>query len=281
MATFFIQQGTTDITASIAAVANGDNIYFADGSQTVTAGIGSGGAAAAITTGLNSVLVDKSCSVSVGSAGSPWYFALASGSQQVLSYFAQAGNFYHASYTNGANATSARVRVISNGRYYLTAGTVTNLEIGNGTADVAGNVVTNLYMSGGLFYSLYSATAITLARISGGEANVLRSITTAEVSGGRLNVFQQNTSASPPSVTTLSVQGGQCIYKGGNITTLYLEGDGMIDMSMVPASMTVSTLITTRQAMARSRMQTNVPGATITYSSIRVVGAGDDAVKGL
>lgn len=285
MATFRVAAGTTDLSAgALSGVANGDNVFFHEGAQTVSAGISAAGPVGALTAGLNGVLIDKSCSVSIGTAGAPWYMAAASGSDQVVNYLATAGSFYHFSYANAAPATTARVRALGNGRYFLVGGTVTNLEVGGGSADVAANVATNVYIAGGSFSSQYSATAHTLLRMSGGVANVQRNITTGVVVGGQLNVFQQTTSASPPTATTLSVEDGMLIWRGGNITTLNVEGDGMVDFSMAPVSLTITNLVMSRSAMARSKMRSSVPGVTITYptgSNIRIYGAESDDVRGM
>ena len=264
MATIIITKGTADISAQTAGIADGDTLAFFDGNQTVNAGIGAASPVQALAGGLNKLLIGPGFTGNIGGASGSLLCDIDNGTTPYGMYRAGGGTMYLAA--GGASSAITRFKQIGFGSLFLTGGTFTNLEVGNGATSVnASTVVTNYWQHGGTMAMLNNATAVTAAIISGGQAAIQRALTTLTVSDGTVMVWREDASLTPPAATTVNVYGGVLTWKGGNITTLNAFGDGRVDFSQIPAAITVGTLNIDAKTRAVSKLQS--PNFTVTYTT--------------
>lgn len=274
MPTIAIAKGTTDITASVASIANGDTLLFADGSQTITTGL----AVAALTglsTGLAAVITRPTFTGSIGGAAGSLTVDVDDSSTGKLTH--QGSGFFYFN-AGGGSARSNRSINTGSGQLYLTGGTHDNAESRGGRLYVNGSaVVTTLWTVGGECTILANATAITTAHVYGGaRADINRTCTTLNVGGANtmVNFFAENASGTLPTVGTLNAYGGRIIYKGGTISTL--NGfDGSIDFSQAPQPVTISAIGSITDKFIRESNWTN---AVLPGSYTRRAGVNDSTI---
>lgn len=264
MADFIIAKSVTDLTTPLSTVANADTVTFAEGSQTVNAGL-------TVTAQLNQLAILPAFTGTIGGGSGSFDVAVggaSAGTNPRTVYAAGGGSLY----LGRSGATYTRVQAIGRGSMYLTNGTVTTLEQRSGVVSVNGStIVTNAYVQGGEFSCLNNATAITDAVVSGGVANFQRSVTTLKIAGrGIANVYRDDTTASMPTATTIEAGGGLLKWRGGNITTLRAWGDAMLDFSAVAVPITITNLIIDHAVWERSvlRSASRVGVVTITNTTI-------------
>jgi len=185
--------------------------------------------------------------------------------------FAQRGGqvFY---WPGGDNALCNRIKHVGTGALHvISGGTVTDWEQASGRGRVAAaSICTNCYVSGGAFTMEYNATAWTGGRLAG-QCMIHRAFSgTVKVAGAGsiITVGKRLPSDTIPTGGTLEIAGGRVIWKGGNITNLYLYGDGMFDFSQAVQNVTITNLYADGPAYARSIFRTGQYKVTVTNAYI-------------
>jgi hypothetical protein len=253
---YYLNDGVTDLTSvsGLSGFADGEVFYIASGSQTVTANL------AILDGSSKSANRIELAPAWTGTFNATFVFNCDNGTDPCVINRAGGGTFNFAPRTGGAIT-----RFIQNGSgtsaHGSSSGTVTTVEVNAGTYTAGGSALaTNLYQSGGTSTWAYSATALTLAHITGGTASVQRTITTLYQGGGTVTVYRDTVGSTMPTATTVYLLGGTLNWKGGNITTLYVEGTGVFDSSASPTAFTITNLHTTPAA----REASDFTNATIT-----------------
>jgi len=281
MAVITIPKGTTDL--STVTVANSDGVAFYDGGQTVTAGLTAWSAFAA---GLVSLYLGPRFVGNIGGAAGPLTVDVDSGAALVVNE-AGGGNLYLR--PGGVSSLITRLKHLGQGTTHLVGGgTVTNLEMGvmAKQINVSENVlVTNFWQScGSSFFQWHASGAnsgLQSIVVDGGVAQFERFLdgngagANATISGNaRVIVKRENTAGSTTTLPTATdgsngavvrINGGVLEWWGGNMDTVIVEGDGVLDLSNAPAGFNIYRLYITAKAMARSKLTT--PNGTITYDT--------------
>ena len=277
MATVIVPQGTTDLTTL--GIATGDSVLFNEGGQNVTTLFAGG------VSNLASVYVGKFANVTVGNATTG---PVTTPINTLLSLNGSGG-----SWMQSGNTT--RIKLLSNQNLSLTGGTHASVEASNGSVTIAaGAIATQLVSSGATVFADYitSADGFQHCRISGGVATLGRgtdsnhSGSTIEITGGAVDTMKRTTTVagSIPTITgsgnsgMCRVFGAKLIYQGGNIDTL-IGLNSVIDLSGVPASLTITNLIIDRPTYERSVFKSNAnPLATVTVTNVTILGAETDTL---
>lgn len=272
MAVVTVTAGTTDVTTILGTVVDGDTVIFGEGSQTVTAGLtklsddGREPANLLIGSGFNGNIG--------GSSGS-----LKASVTTLMAYGASGGSCYI--WAGGTGTAIARLKAISSGGalYATTGGTLTLLEVGSGSCYVAEAVVaTTIKQSGGTNQVLYNATGVTTYEQSGGSATLQRGATTLTQYAGNMVIGRTDTSATAPTYGTVTVGGN---FKGqaavGNITSLNIVGNGIVNFSECRKDFTIGTLSGSWDARKRSILKSQYCTITITTTNDPYGGPNDTA----
>lgn len=272
MATVTVTAGTTDVTTILGTVVDGDTVIFGEGSQTITTGLtklADDGHEPA------NLFIGSNFTGNIGGASG----SLKCSVTTLMVYGASGGTCYI--WAGGTGTAIARLKSISAGGslFITTGGTITLLEVGAGfTSTAEAVVVTTCKQSGGTHAARYNATAFTTYEQSGGTATIERSMTTCTQYAGNMTIGRTDTSATAPTVTTLTV-GGQVTGAAalGNITTLNLVGNGAIDLSNVRTPLTIGTLNGSWAARKRSKLTSQYATITITTTNTPYGGENDTA----
>lgn len=260
---------------TISGVVDENAIAFMEGDQTITGGVNM----SAFTTGLAYVTFGPNFYGTIP-ASSPLRadidFTDTGANSPVFEYGAGGGSV--AFYAGGGSTTSARTKNISSGELILMGGgTHTKFEQGSGRSLVTTDViVTTLTCSGGSTTVRYNSTAITTGIIDGGNATIMRSITTLDQAGGMLVVRSDDAGTNAPALTTGRITNGTFDWRGGDITNLYVYGNGTVDFSNVTQNVTVSNLYVTAAAMANMRNKWKGRKFNVTFSTVTVYGHKND-----
>ncbi len=228
MADVYIPAGTV----TLSGIANGDSVYFMEGSQTVTAGKD----LSALTT-----LVD----VVFGERFSGIVEDLQFDSSGVVHYRASGGRV-----SLVANGTSTEViaKVVHNGGGTLTlktAGTFTEYQQSRGVGIITDEVnATGIRMTGGDLTQYYKSTANTNWTIAGGTFKTGRGFSgTANVTGkARVIVRREEAGSTSPTGATLNIADDAIVmWMGGNITTVnFLGPNAKLDLTNLPKDITIT-----------------------------------------
>lgn len=277
MATVFIPKSTTDLGG--AGVANGDDVVFGEGQQSVVTNLNAWAAFAS----LNSINFDPRFTGTVGggSAGS-LLVDVDAGATQIVSYAAGGGALYLAA--AGPSAVISRLKVIGNGQANLTGGTFTRVEQRSGRLNInSSTTVPNLFISGGEASAQFitGTSGYQLVRISGGRLDTERGLDSdfsgplMQINGGVVTVGRTDSSSTVPTGTGSAASGvievnggGTLIWRGGNIDTLRVFG-GTVDFSGITQNISITTLQIDNVGLSKSTILgsrfftvTNVSGGT-------------------
>jgi len=289
MATVYIPKSLTDLSTSPGStVANGDDVVFGEGSQTITNGLSSWSGFAS----LNSVSFDQRFTGTVGGSG---FGSLAidvdAGAKQVVSYAAGGGALFISA--AGPSAVIARFKQIGSGAANLTGGTFTRVEQRSGSLSASGTcVVPNFFQSGGnsVFQYIVGTSGFQLARISGGTVFSERGLDSdfsgpvLQISGGDVTIARVDSNSTVPTGTGSTASGvvevigpnAKLTWRGGNIDTLRAFGS-TLDFSGITQDITITNLFIDAAALNKS----TIKGSrffTVTITNTTVYGADNDTV---
>ncbi len=274
MATRIIAKNVTDLDAAF-SYTDGDVLQFAEGEQTITNSATT--QLSGLSTGLEAIFFGRRWAGTIPESIPLKADVDASGTAKVVH---QSPGGSVALYAGGGTGVIARIKKLGGGRLMAVGGgTVTTWEhaIGKGhaTADVS---ITNLWVLGGMFDCPYKSTAITVMEQTGGTANIGRSITTLRLYGGQCNVFREDTSATVPVSTTITLAGSGTLYwQGGDITTLNISGPNCsVDFSNITKAITVGTINITADAITSGRSMFKGRDFDVTYTTKNVRGFESD-----
>lgn len=270
MATSSVPKGTEDITSY---GADTNTLVFEKGSQKVSSGLSKTGVS------LEDLFVQSAFNGTIGGGtAGPLICDVDNSSTSKIKYDASGGAFYYQA--GGGNALCRRLVHLSPGRFYfMTGGTMTDWEQVNGSGDIAAAVVvTNIFLEGGELIQKYNATANTNWEIHDGKFTTARGFSgTGVVSGGSVLVTREDSAGTIPTGASLRVNGtGRVKWNGGDITSLYVYGDGGIDFWDIPANATITNLYISKRGKANSRLQGR--DFTLTITNKRVYGDRTDTV---
>lgn len=265
MATEYVPKGTTDLTAYFGAT---NDVIIAEGSQFCSAGLDHSGA-----NGPANVYINRAFTGTIGGGGGDPLHTEVTGT---LLYDAGGGSLSLYPHGGAANLVAKLIQSGLGALRLVTGGTVTSLEIKSGSDNYIADTVTvtNLYVTGGSTRQLYKATANTILSMGGGTLHTGRSITTGEITGGSLIVRREDTSATVPTATTLTIGDAAVKWHGGAITTLNLSHpNARFDWSDMPVTATIGTVAGYVEAITRSGLRAgngNVSkaGKTITVTAL-------------
>lgn len=251
----YFPKGTTDL--STVTTTNGDSFYFLEGDQTVTAGMDF----SALTT-----LVD----VIFGPSFAGYVPDLQFDISGVLHYEANGGSV---GFTPNGTSTEVIAKVEHVGHGKLTAksaGTVTEWQQRSGKGIIQDSVtVTNIRLTGGDLTQYYKSTLNTGWTIGGGNFYTGRGFSgNAFITGGNIVVRREDSSATVPTGAQLYLS-GPCNVKwaGGNITKLWLlHPDAKIDLTEIPAAMTITDIEGFAGAIYSAGLPTAASGTAIMKS---------------
>jgi hypothetical protein len=280
----YFTKGQTDANVGASAVVTGDLLHFSEGSQTVSTNIGTGSLLQTLAGGLRRL---DFAPAFVGTIGGGSYGSLKvdvdTGTNPYVSYAAGGGSLFLEA--GGGSALITRFLHCGQGSAYLTGGTFTRVEHkGKYTSIATAATVTSLYQSGGEVRAQIPSggtpqqNAFQTIVIDGGGAYLERFLDsngtapTALITGGaNVMVGQENSSgtnlpvATGSSGGTLTVADGLVTWRGGNIGTLIVYGNGRFDASSASSDFSITTLIVTEKAMKNCRFRSKF--CTITLPS--------------
>jgi hypothetical protein len=286
MATVTVAKGQNDLNTYTYAL--GDTVFFGEGEQFVNNNTGP--LANINVLALNRIYVDPRFTGQIGGGtAQSLSVGVNNGTLPIVIYAAGGGSMYIDANLNNAAGTVTRIKNINQGSLYLTGGgTFTSVETkGKLTQISSSTFVTNFRISAGearLGAPPAGTQNNALAKFwaDGGVVNCERFLDSdasnceAYISGGaQVTVAASNTTTSltttnlPQASGTghkVIVTGGALYWRGGGITELIVMGDGMVDLSSVPFSISIPTIRMTEKAMKRSRLKSKF-GATITLGA--------------
>lgn len=276
MAVVFVPKGTTDL--STLAINDGDTLVFAEGSQTVNAGLDLSDLDGAGAGALAAIYVLETFTGQIGTAADGPLVADVTGK---IVYAAGGGMFFYDA--GGASGTCAKVECLGAGRFHAVGdGSITALEVSRGYVHVAASVeVTHWRQRGGEAVQRYNATGNTSWYIEGGQLTSERGFSgTGNVTGGaRVVVARVDSGSTLPSGGDLNVTGRAHIgWKGGNLGNVLLADDGAIDFGEAPKDLTVTSVSGSAQSLLRSNLASKY--ATVTISTKNQFFGTTDQIRG-
>lgn len=249
MADRYIAKGTT----TLSTVTNGDSAIFGEGEQTVDGGTDLSGLSTLVDIIVKRAFTGRIVDLTFDNSGVVWYDA-GGGSMSIV-----------------ANGTLTEIiaKVWHTGLGVLTAktaGTITEWQQNNGTGYIQDTIiVTNIRLSGGTLNQKYKTDANTAVIVAGGQFNTGRPVTTLTATGGVTVVRREDSSATVPTATTVTVDGPAVVrWAGGNITTLNLNHPkAVFDWSDAPAALTITNLNGFAEAIYKAGLPTAGGGTAV------------------
>jgi hypothetical protein len=239
--------------------ANSAELRIVEGSQTISSGLDQSG----LGTGVARFHVGPAFFGSIGSAtAGPARFDC-DVSPGIIQYSASGGAMYYRA--NGGNNVATRIIQDGSGSLYLQGGTITTLEVQNGSTYINDQCVpATLYQYGGTVTVDAGGTALTNVEVHGGTLYLYRNFTgTLKVSGPNSKVVFLAASGTPGTVTidgggTFDLRAGSIATMTGNSGRLILA-NATTDITIGGTAFVVGSRFTyDRQAKA----------ATITFSNV-------------
>ena len=236
MAIRSIAAGTTDLSATLTSVTAGDEIWFLEGAQAITAGLNWE------TVALNRVFFGPNFRGSIG--GTSWTVRVDSGTSPRIDINSTSSIIR---LSGGASGAVSKINIAPlSGEVRMTGGTFTTINAKRSDVYVDGGAIYNALNNMGAQVTIAdNGTAGTTLNSYGGNTISFRSVATANVVAGR--VYQKEDSV----VTTLNVNNGEHYHQatllsaGTEATTIgtaNMNGAGTLTVSGSPGDTRVGTL---------------------------------------
>ena len=257
---------------TVPTVSDTDDFLSKEGAQTVTAGTDLSGLA----TGVANFTVLSGISTT---STDPFHMAVTGTYRNA----GTGGTIYVRPKGTGADDINRAIHSGAGTTHFVTGGAVDSLDVLAGTVRIDAAVdVNTLNQTGGTVVQHYNATENDTWRILGGQLNTERGLGGSGVIGEDATVIvkKRNTDNTPPihDTGTLTIQ-GKLYWNGGNMNTVEVLGNGMIDLSGVDQDITIASMTMTAAARQRSILESRNPSVAVTITTLTVVG-GDAETDG-